>query len=182
MKVSTLRVAALALCVLAVPVATVAAATPKPIPIPSPNLPKKALHSQMIVEVNKRGQVVRIKGGTLSHDAVFDTLTIGNALQMWIRKPNGSAQTGVYSVDYDYNPKTHNVSRRIALVSAGGNWANDSGAALKMVDAARRETAAAKARLEAEERQQQQNSAKHLPDINAALKRSLKSPTPSPHP
>jgi hypothetical protein len=136
----------------------------------------------MNVEVNKKGQVVRIKGGQLSHDSVFDTMTIGNALQMWIRHPDGTAVTGLFRVQYDYDPHTHNVSRHISLISAGGNWGNDTGAATKMVTAAERETHAALARMQAQEKRRQAESAKHLPDINAAVKRALASPKSSPHP
>jgi hypothetical protein len=159
-----------------------ALAAPTPVPIPTPNLPNHPLHSVIDVEVNDRGQVVRVHGGTLSHDAVFDTMTIGNALQMWIRRPDGSAVVGLFRVSYDYNPHTHNVSRHIALISAGGNWGKESGAATKMVDVAKRETRDAYKRIQAQEKRRQEESAKHLPDINAALKRALASPTSSPKP
>jgi hypothetical protein len=159
-----------------------AGAAPSPVPIPSPNLPNRALHSILEVEVNDRGQVVRIHGGQLSHDPVFDTMTIGNALQMWIRRPDGSAEVGLFRVSYDYDPHTHNVSRHIALISAGGRWAKESGAATKMVDVAKRETMDAYKRVQADEKRRREESAKHLPDINAAVKRALASPKSSPHP
>lgn len=174
------RAIALACSVLAAPLATMAANPPKPVPIPTPKLPTRALHSVMLVEVNKRGQVVRIKGGQLSHDSVFDTMTIGNALQMWIRRPDGSAETGLFRVTYDYDPRKHNVARHVALVRAGGNWGNQPGAAITMVEAAKRETRAAYQRLQAQEKRRRAESAKHLPDIHAAIKRALA--TPSPHP
>jgi hypothetical protein len=182
MKKSLARGFALAVSLLAAPAAVLAASPPKPAPMPTPNLPNHALHSTIQVEVNKRGQVVRIKGGQLSHDSVFDTMTIGNALQMWIRRPDGSAVVGLYSVKYDYDPRTHNVQRHVALLSQGGNWANDRGAATKMVDSATRETRAAYARMKAEEKHRQAESAKHLPDINAAVRRALAKPTSTPHP
>lgn len=178
---SALRALALAAWVLTVPMAAYAA-QPTPAPFPTPNLPAKPLHSSIDVEVNKRGQVVRVKGGQLSHDSVFDTMTIGNALQMWIRRPDGSAVVGLFRVTYDYDPHTHNVSRQIALVSRGGNWGNDSGAATKMIDAAKRETREAYARIQAQEKKRQAESAKHLPDINAAVKRAIASPKSSPRP
>jgi hypothetical protein len=153
-----------------------------PAPVPTPNLPTRSLHTVIEVEVNDRGQVVRIKGGELSHDSVFDTMTIGNALQMWIRHPDGSATAGLFRVTYDYDPHTHNVARHVALISAGGSWANESGAATKMVQKAQRETRAAYERMKAQEKQREAESAKHLPDINAAVKRALASPTSSPHP
>jgi hypothetical protein len=166
---------------LAVPIAALAAPQPKPVPFPTPNLPAHALHSAIDVEVNGKGQVVRIKGGQLSHDSVFDTMTIGNALQMWIRRPDGSALVGLYRVKYDYDPRTHNVARHVDLISAGGNWGNEMGAATRMVAAAKKETQEAYARMQAQEKHRQAESAKHLPDIKAAVKRALAKPTPTPH-
>ena len=159
-----------------------AVATPAPLALPSPRLPTKPLHSWFSVEVNNRGQVVRIKGGELSKDRVFDTMTIGNALQMWIRKPDGSAQVGLYRVDYAYDPKTHGVNRSVSLISAGGTWANDAGAATKMADAVRREEQEAQDRIRAEQRAREAAQTKHLPDINAAVKKAGASPSPSPTP
>lgn len=183
MKNPLLRALALAVSLAAAPLGALAANPPQPAPMPTPKLPNRALHSSIMVEVNKRGQVVRItKGGQLSHDSVFDTMTIGNALQMWIRRPDGSAVTGLFRVNYDYDPHTHNVSRHVALVSAGGNWANESGAATKMVNAAKQETREAYQRMKADERHREAESAKHLPDIHAAVKRGLAKPTPTPHP
>lgn len=183
MKKPTLRAFALAASLLAAPIAVLAGSPPKPVPIPTPNLPNRPLHSIINVEVNKHGQVVRIsKGGQLSHDSVFDTMTIGNALQMWIRHPDGTAEVGLYRVTYDYDPRTHNVARHVALISKGGNWGNDSGAAIKMVDAAKRETREAYERMKADEKRRQAESAKHLPDINAAVKRAVASPKKSPQP
>lgn len=174
----TLRTIALAACALAAPLAGLAAGTPQP--FPTPKLPNRALHSSIIVDVNKKGQVVRVKGGTLSHDNIFDTMTIGNALQMWIRRPDGSALTGTFRVNYDYDPHTHNVQRHIALISQGGSWANEPGAATRMIQTAERETREAYERLQADEKRRQNDSAKHLPDINAAVKRALATPTPQP--
>jgi hypothetical protein len=182
MKKSLAHALGFAAALLALPLGAFAASTAAPVPIPTPKLPARALHSSIIVEVNKRGQVVRIKGGELSHDSVFDTMTIGNALQMWIRRPDGSATVGLFRVNYDYDPHTHNVGRHVELISAGGSWGNDSGAATKMVNAATSETRAAYERLQADERRRQAESAKHLPDINAAVKRALASPTSSPKP
>ena len=183
MKKSLARALALSAALLGVPAAVLAANQPKPVPMPTPNLPNRPLHSTIVVEVNKRGQVVRIaKGGQLSHDSVFDTLSIGNALQMWIRRPDGSAVTGLFRVNYDYDPHTHNVSRHIGLISSGGDWSNDPGAATRMVDAAKRETREAYLRMQAEEKKRQAQSASHLPDINAAVKRALAKPTSTPQP
>ncbi len=172
----------LAATLLAGPVLARAAATPAPLALPSPKYPSKPLHSWFSVEVNKRGQVVRIKGGELSKDQIFDTMTVGNALQMWIRRPNGSAQVGLYRVDYAYDPHTHSVNRTVALISSGGAWANDSGAATKMADAVKKEEQEAEARLRADQQAREAAQAKHLPDINAAVKKAVKSPSPSPSP
>lgn len=180
MKKSLARALILGAAFLMAPAAVRAAN--QPLPMPAPNLPNRPLHSAIDVEVNKKGQVVRIKGGELSHDSVFDTLTIGNVLQMWIRHPDGTAETGVYRVTYDYDPHTHNIARHIAIVSPGGTWANDAGAATKMMQAAHQETQAAYQRMKAAEKQREAESAKHLPDIHAAVKRALAKPTPTPHP
>ncbi|HKU66558.1 MAG TPA: hypothetical protein VJP85_02165 [Candidatus Baltobacteraceae bacterium] len=182
MKKSLARACVLAAAAFAAPLLTLAAPQPKPAPFPTPNLPNRALHSAIEVEVNAKGQVVRIKGGELSHDSAFDTMTIGNALQMWIRRPDGSAVVGLYRVNYDYDPHTHNVARHIALLSAGGNWGHEMGAATRMVEAAKKETQAAYARLQAQDQRRREESAKHLPDINAAVKRALAKPTPTPQP
>jgi len=172
------RAAALGAAVLTAPIAARAASPPPA--APEPTLPNRQLHATVDVEVNKHGQVVRVRGGQLSHDSIFDTMTIGNALQMWIRRPDGTAITGLFRVSYDYDPRKHSVSRHVALLSSGGAWANEPGAATRMMETARRETAEAYARLQAQEKQRREAAAKHLPDINAALKRALKSPTPHP--
>ena len=96
------------------------AATPTPAPKPKPtrvviHLPNVPLHTEVVVEVNKKGQVVRVKSTKPSKIASFNVQTYGNALQMWIRKPDGSATVGLYRVTYDYDPKTQNVTRHIAL-------------------------------------------------------------------
>ncbi|HEX5274691.1 MAG TPA: hypothetical protein VFW34_05390 [Candidatus Rubrimentiphilum sp.] len=178
-------IAALAAALLVLPLA--AAAAPKPAPVPSPKLPSKPLHAQLQVEVNKLGQVVRVLHGNLSGDAPFDTMAMGNALQMWIREQHGktiTAVVGLYKVDYDYNPKTQKVRRTFALFKRGGSWANEQGAAIKIMSDAKKEaqaTAAALAKLKAD--QQKKNAENpNLPDINAALRRSRATPSPSPHP
>ncbi len=178
-------IAALAAALLAFPLA--APAAPTPAPMPSPKLPAKPLHVELQVEVNKLGQVVRVLHGSLSGDGPFDTMAMGNALQMWIRDQRGktiTAVVGLYKVHYDYDPKTQKVKRTFALFKRGGNWANEPGAATKIVSDAKKEaeaTAAAIAKLKAD---QQKKAAENpnLPDINAALKKSRATPTPSPHP
>lgn len=157
------------------------AASPTPAPMPTPNFPNKPLHSTYQVEVNHLGQVVRVAHGTFSGDQAFDTMTLGNAMQMWIRRPDGTAQTGLYSVRYDYNVAKRSVSRTPSLISSGGSWANSPGAANVILKDMKRQAQAQYARLKAEQEKQQAERAKHLPDINAAVKRAMK-PSPSPAP
>jgi hypothetical protein len=144
--------------------ATTAAATPGPPPIP-----KVPLHTEFVVEVNAKGQVVRVKTAKASPDAFFNTQTNGNVLQMWIRHPDGSAEVGLYRVNYDYDPKTQKISRHIAIVSRGGNWGNEPGAATVMMDTAKREYE--------ESQQQQQQTQKNLPPLETII-----GTTPSPAP
>lgn len=157
-----------------------AATPPPPQPMPTPVLPKKPLHVQLQVEVNKYGQVVRVMHGDLSGDRPFDIMALGNAMQMWIRHPDGSAQAGLYRVSYDYDPRTKNVSRVPALIKPGGTWANSPGAATQIVKDIKRQTLALEKRLRAEEAARKAKEAKNLPDINAAVKRAMSKPTPQP--
>jgi hypothetical protein len=171
------RCAAFAAGVLAtVAIATAATSAPSPAPKPSRvmiHLPTVPLHSEVDVEVNKKGQVVRVKSTKPSKVASFNLQTYGNALQMWIRRPDGTAQVGLYRVTYDYNPKNAEVTRRISLISAGGSWGNDEGAALVMTRMAQQQAAAASA---AERRAQQEQNAK-LPSLNEI--RGIPTPKPS---
>ena len=181
--VRSLRIAALASALLSFPL-TSAAATPGP--MPSPKLPSKALHAALQVEVNKLGQVVRVPHGSLSGDVPFDTMVMGNALQMWIRDQRGKTVTaivGLYRVNYDYSPVTHSVKRSVTLLKRGGNWANDPGAATKIVSDAKKQAQAAQAALDKlkAEQQKQAEANPNLPDINAALKKA-RSPSPKPSP
>lgn len=182
MKPSLVRAAMLALAFLAVPLATVAAPTPGPHPIvlPTPAYPKKALRVRLQVEVNNRGQVVRVLHGDLSGDRPFDTMALGNAMQMWIRHPDGSAQAGLYRVTYDFDPHTRNVTRVPALIKPGGSWANAPGAATLIMKDAQHQAMLLEKRLRAEQQAKQKAEAKNLPDINAAVKRAMPSPTPHP--
>ena len=177
-----LTLAAFAATLIATPVAALAAGTPAPQPMPTPHFPNKPLHARLVVEVNHMGQVVRVAHGDLSGDREFDLMSIGNAMQMWIRHPDGTAETGTYSVTYDYNPKTHNVARVPALMKAGGDWANKPGAATLIIQDARRQQQAIEAQLQAEQVQKEKANAKNLPDINAAVRRAVSSPSASPKP
>ena len=88
---------------------------------------------------------------------------------MWIRRPDGSAEVGLYRISYDYDPKTHGVTRRIALVSAGGSWGDEDGAANVMIENARKQAA--------EDRQRQAEQNAKLPSLN-----QIRGVTPSPKP
>ena len=152
------------------------AATPAPssgneAPLPKITLPTTALHTEFLVKVNKKGQVVSSKPAKLSKADTFNVQTFGNSMQMWIRKEDGSATVGLFRVTYDYDPKTHKVHREIALVSAGGDWGDKEGAANVMFDTAEKQ---------AEEAQKlRKEQSESLPSLNQI---TGKSPTPSPAP
>ncbi len=174
--------AALLAGTLALAVAPALAATPTPSGTahPSPKatsvvvrLPNKPLHTEVVVEVNKYGQVVRVKSTKPSSVQSFNVQTFGNALQMWIRRPDGSAQVGLYRISYDYNPKTVKVARTVTLISAGGSWADAEGAANVMMDTAKKEA------LEAQQKQKEDSS--KLPSLNQ-IRGATPSPTPRPTP
>ena len=147
------------------------AATPAPKASPNlvgPNIPKVPLHTEWVVEVNKKGQVVKVETGKTCKDHYFNEHTLGNALQMWIRKPDGTAVVGLYRVSYDYEPRTHGVFRKIEFVKAGGDWGDKQGAALGMINDANAQQKAW------EEYQARQN--KSLPSLDKITG------TPTPHP
>lgn len=180
MRVATCWAALLAAFLSAV---TTAGATSTPAPAPTRmtvRLPSVPLHSEVVVEVNSKGQVVRVKSTKPSKLQSFNVQTYGNALQMWIRRCHDAsgktvctAQVGLYRVTYDYDPKTGNVLRRISLVSAGGNWGNQPGAANVMIEMARKQ--AATAEQEARKAQAQQNA--KLPSLNEI--RGIATPKPT---
>jgi hypothetical protein len=130
------------------------------------------LHSEVVVEVNKKGQVVRVKSTKPSKIQSFNLQTYGNALQMWIRHPDGTAQVGLYRVTYDYDPKTQDITRRVSLVSIGGSWGNQEGAANVMMEMARKQAAAAR------KAEQEEHSTK-LPSLNQIRGVSTPRPTPA---
>ena len=144
-------------------------ATRKPVAVPAPVLPKVPLHTEFVVEVNAKGQVVRVKSGKSCKDLTFNAQTYGNVLQMWIRHPDGSAEVGLYKVTYDYNPKTHKVHRDVSLLRPGGTWGNAQGAADQMMAEADKQVR--------EARQKQLDQAKSLPPLDVIV-----GPSPSPHP
>ncbi len=135
---------------------TLLAATPAPHPTPyridltkiQPKslLPKVPLHTEFVVAVNKMGQVTRIISGKPSKDRTYNIQTAGNALQAFIRTPDGKAIPGSYRLTYDYSPKTTRIHRDVALVKAGGVDPNAEGAVYQMMDDVKKhEKAAAKA-------------------------------------
>lgn len=171
---------------LATTLAPVAAATPAPHAaphaMPTPYMPPYAMHTDFVVEVNKKGQVVRVKSGNSAKQCpksqqqpclTFNAQTYGNVLQMWIRHPDGSAEVGLYKVAYDYDPKTHNVHRDVNIISRGGNWGDQVGAATDMMNKAEAE-AKAWAQKQQQDQQKQNNS---LPDLNKIV-----APTPTHRP
>jgi hypothetical protein len=171
-------------------VAGTAVVSAAPTPHPSPqstriviHLPKYPLHSEVVVEVNKKGQVVRIKSVKPSKLLSFNYQTYGNALQMWIRKchtegstTNCTADVGLYRVTYDYDPKSTNVTRHVAIISHGGSWGDEPGAATVMMDMFRKQAAAAaEQERKAAEHQQEQNN--KLPSLNQI--RGVATPKPT---
>jgi hypothetical protein len=105
-------------------------------------LPKAPLHTQYLVSTNKYGQVINAKATAQSKDHTFNMQTYGNALQAFIRTEDGKAISGVYTLTYDYDPKTTNIKRQVALVHPGGVDPNTEGAANVMMDTAKKEAAA----------------------------------------
>jgi hypothetical protein len=128
---------------------TLIAATPEPLPTrvdltklqPKALLPKTKLHSEFVVEVNKLGQVTRVRSMKSSGDATFNTQTFGNAEQAFIRKPDGTVVVGSYRMIYDYNPATGRVHREAELVQRGGVDPNAKGAVIQMEEIARKHAA-----------------------------------------
>jgi len=175
----TLTAAAAFAAILAAFGGTALAATPKPSaphPAPSISLPKVPLHTEVVVEVNKKGQVVRVKSTKQSKVRSFNLQTIGNAEQMWIRHPDGSADVGLYRISYDYDPKSGDVARRVTLISKGGSWANSPGAATVMIDLAHKQALEQAKQWQAEQKKQQEQNSK-LPSLNQ-IRGSHASPSP----
>ena len=122
------------------------AATPAPTTPPRINVerlqprslaPKTRLHVELIVEVNRLGQVTRVRSIKPSHNQLFDQHAYGNALQAFIRTPDGHVVLGSYRLSYDYDPKTLRVRRDVVLVHTGGVNPNTKGAAVEMMEIAR---------------------------------------------
>lgn len=105
---------------------------------PKAIFPKRKLHTELVVEINKLGQVARVRSIKPSHDDQFDAHTYGNALQAFIRLPDGRVILGTYRLTYDYDPKSLRVHRDVALIREGGVDPNAKGAATDMMDIAKR--------------------------------------------
>jgi hypothetical protein len=103
-----------------------------------PKMPTTALHTVFVVETNGKGQVTRVRSGTGSNDGRFNLMTYGNALQTFIRTPDGTAVAGVFRLTYDYSPSTSGVARKVELVHAGGVDPNALGAVFVMMKNAHR--------------------------------------------
>ncbi|HEY1976968.1 MAG TPA: hypothetical protein VGG89_10505 [Candidatus Baltobacteraceae bacterium] len=152
------------------------AATPPPatggLPgMPQIKLPTVPLRTEYLVEVNNKGQVVKSKPSKLSKLDTFNLMTYGNTLQMWIRKPDDTATVGLFRVTFDYDPKTRKVARNIELVTPGGNWGEEPGAAAVMYQDAVKQ-------LQAKIKQEQDQNAS-LPSLNEIRGKSP-APTASP--
>ena len=154
------------------------AATPAPTPPvrinitkaqPKSILPKVPLHTEYTVEVNKLGQVTKVRSVKPCKDLSFNAKTYGNVLQAFIRTESGGAISGVYRMSYDYSPVHGGVKRSVNLLQTGGVDANAEGAALAM-----ERKAARRAELDA---QKQKTTA--LPDLKDITK-STPRPKPTP--
>lgn len=115
-----------------------AAAPTLPPSIRLPKLPTSVLHTEFVVEVNKRGQVSRVRSGKGSSNPGFNLKTYGNALQAFIRTQSGHSVPGVFRLTYDYSPTTKNVTRSVVLIRRGGVNVNAPGAAQAMMEASRK--------------------------------------------
>ncbi len=93
-----------------------------------PRTPTTPEHTEFVVEVNRKGQVVKVDSGKESGDPAFNAITYGNVLQAFIRTPDGAAVSGLYRLTYDFNPADKHVRRDVALVRAGGVNPNALGA------------------------------------------------------
>lgn len=144
MRIPTLAVALVLAATVAAPAASPQPKASMPARIdvqklqPKELAPKKQLHVEYVVEVNKYGQVARVKSVKPSHDEAFDAHTYGNALQAYIRTPDGHALAGSYRLTYDYDPNTLRVHRDVALIKGGGVNPNAVGAANDMMKIAAR--------------------------------------------
>ena len=96
-----------------------AARQARPRAIPIPRTPTTRQHSEFVVEVNRKGQVIRADRVKPAQNDTFNAMTYGNVLQAFIRRPDGSAVAGIYRMTYDYDPRRKTVRRHVALLHAG---------------------------------------------------------------
>jgi hypothetical protein len=139
---------------------------------PKSLLPKHAEHTEFVVAINKLGQVTRVIAQKRSDNPTFNAQTVGNALQSFIRTPDGLVVLGTYRLTYDYDPKTQRVRRDVALVRQGGVDPDAKGAAVVMMEKAQRQEEQARNRKAAP-----QVDPKNLPDL-----KSMGASTPLPQP
>ena len=146
-------------------------ASAAPVKVPAPNVP---LHAVYTVETNKLGQVVRIVSANASNDARFNTAMRGNALQAFIRRPDGTAVAGVYKLTYDYSPQTKDVRRNVQLVHAGGVDPDAKGYVTVELSKQKVQPGATPDPLQEAKRATAAGANSHLPDFDKIV-----SPTPS---
>ncbi len=186
-----MRLSALIAAVVLAATAFASAATPAPSPRPGATMPQRInveklqpkslfpkvkLHTELIVEVNKLGQVSRVRSIKPSQDVPFNTHVYGNALQAFIRTPDGNVVLGSYRLTYDYDPKTLRIHRDVALVKEGGVDPNRIGAADEMTKiAARNRNRTPPPGLYPSPGPVPSVTIRRMPD----LKRVMESPTPS---
>jgi hypothetical protein len=139
---------------------------------PKAMLPKVPLHTEYVVAVNKMGQVTHIMSGTPSKDRTYNLQTAGNALQAFIRTPDGKAISGSYRLTYDYSPKTTRIHRDVSLLKAGGVDPNAQGAALQMIEDVRKHAKPHPGETPPPPlaKPEPGNSVQHLPDLQQILK------------
>lgn len=138
-------------------------ASPAPVKVPVPTV---ALHATYTVETNKLGQVVRVVSANATNDARFNTATRGNALQAFIRRPDGTAVAGVYKLTYDYSPKTKDVRRDVQLVHAGGVDPNAKGYVTVELSKTKAQPGATPDPLQEAKKATTAGSNSHLPDFS----------------
>ena len=97
-----------------------------------PHTPTTAVHTEFVVEVNRKGQVTRVRSGKSCPDLAFNAITYGNALQAFIRTADGRSISGLYRLSYDFDPKTKKVARTVAIIQKGGVDPNRLGAVDEM--------------------------------------------------
>jgi len=138
-------------------------ASPAPVQVPVPTVP---LHAVYTVETNKLGQVVRVVSANATNDSRFNMATRGNALQAFIRKPDGTAIAGVYKLTYDYSPKTKDVRRDVQLVHAGGVDPNAKGYVTVELSKAKAQPGATPDPLQEAKKATTAGANSHLPDFS----------------